>query len=103
MKLDRLGLNHSPSCSARFQTVRPLSLAVSAGHLRITPPQSSTLMPRCFAYHVVNAFGSFAFKNTPPMPVTRAIRALRRREFYYGTNRSRLPEVAGHGVQVVDE
>src|SRR4051812_40595853 len=73
MKLDSLGANHVVSAAAAFHTVAPPSVCASPDHLRIAPPHGSTTSPRCFAYQAVRALGSFALKNTPPMPVIRAI------------------------------
>src|SRR5688572_10000603 len=76
MKDDWLGLNHLLSLDAVLQTVRPLSSALSSGHLRIAPPQSSSGIPRCFRYHAASAaLSPLLLKKTPPIPVTFAIRA----------------------------
>src|ERR1700689_3110635 len=74
MKLDSLGLNHFVAGSATIHAVAPLSSALSSVHSRAQPPQSSSLMPRCFWYHSRRARSSFfALMNTPPIPVTLAI------------------------------
>src|ERR1700683_1256494 len=74
MKLDSLGLNHFVLGSATCHAVTPLSSALSSVHSRPQPPQSSSLMPRCFLYHSRRARSSvFALKNTPPIPVILAI------------------------------
>src|SRR5262245_38652211 len=74
MKLEGLGENHSLSFLATCQTVSPLSSARSSGHLRIAPPHDSSFMPRFSSYHAASAFSSFVdLKNTPPIPVTRAM------------------------------
>src|SRR6185437_446681 len=74
MKEDLLGLNHALSFSATCHTVRPRSSALSSGHLRIAPPQSSSEMPKCFRYHAPSAAWSpLLLKKTPPTPVIFAI------------------------------
>src|SRR5262245_41712424 len=74
MKLDVLGLNHFDSRSATCQTVAPPSFAGSWGHRRIAPPHSSSARPRLSRYHVASRLWSDVdLKNTPPIPVTRAI------------------------------
>src|SRR5437868_9607933 len=78
MNDDVLGLNHLLSFAATCHTVWPPSLPVSSGHLRIAPPKSSSAIPRCFLYHCASAaLSPLLLKNTPPMPVTFAIVALR--------------------------
>src|SRR5450631_266236 len=77
MKEDLLGPNHWLSLSARCQTVRPRSSALSSGHLRTAPPKSSSCMPKCFRYHAASeALSPLHLKKTPPIPVTFAIVAL---------------------------
>src|SRR5450631_1546877 len=77
MKEDLLGPNHWLSLSARCQTVRPRSSALSSGHLRTAPPKSSSCMPKCFRYHAASAaLSPLLLKKTPPIPVTFAIVAL---------------------------
>src|ERR1700752_4015012 len=77
MKEELLGLNHLLSFAATCHTVRPLSSALSSGHLRMAPPQSSSGRPRCFRYHAISAAVSpLVLRNTPPTPVTFAIVAL---------------------------
>src|SRR5215468_2918858 len=74
MKLEVLGLNHFDSRSATCQTVRPPSPALSSGHFRIAPPHSSSARPRLSLYHVASRLWSDVdLKNTPPIPVTRAM------------------------------
>src|SRR5690242_2223670 len=74
MKLEVLGLNHFDSGSATCQTVSPRSSALSSGHLRIAPPQSSSAMPRLSRYQAARRLWSDVdLKKTPPIPVTRAI------------------------------
>src|SRR4249919_1643831 len=74
MKDEVLGLNHLLSFPARLQTVTPRSSALSSGHLRMAPPQSSSAMPRCFLYHAASAAWSpLLLRNTPPIPVILAI------------------------------
>src|SRR5689334_25170875 len=76
MKLDVLGLNHFDSRSATCQTVRPPSFTGSSCHLRIAPPHSSSAIPRLSRYHAASRLWSDVdLKNTPPIPVTRAITA----------------------------
>src|SRR3954462_4150208 len=76
MKLEVLGLNHFESRSATCQTVRPRSSALSSGHLRIAPPQSSSAIPRLSRYQAASRLWSDVdLKKTPPIPVTRAITA----------------------------
>src|SRR4051812_39350024 len=75
MNEEVLGANHWLSRPARLHTVSPLSSAVSSGHFRIAPPHSSSESPRCFWYQSARALGSSALKNTPPMPVMRAMQA----------------------------
>jgi hypothetical protein len=77
MKDELLGLNHLLSDLATLQTVSPLSSALSSGHLRIAPPQSSSAIPRCFLYHAASAaLSPVLLKKTPPIPVTFAIETL---------------------------
>src|SRR4029077_1319938 len=77
MKEDLLGLNHWLSFPATCHTVRPLSSALSSGHLRIAPPKSSSDMPKCFRYHAASsALSPLLLKKTPPTPVIFAIVAL---------------------------
>ncbi len=59
MNAESLGLNHRLSFWATVHTVRPLSPALSSGHLRIAPPQLSSGMPRCFWYQAASAALSF--------------------------------------------
>src|SRR5262245_32943440 len=74
MKEELLGLNHLLSFAATVQTVRPPSPALSSGHLRMAPPQSSSVMPRCFRYQSASAaLSPVLLKKTPPTPVTFAI------------------------------
>src|ERR1700712_3691478 len=74
MKVEVLGLNHSPSFSATCHTVTPRSSALSSGHFRIAPPHSSSGSPRCFAYQAASSLWlPFDLMNTPPMPVTFAM------------------------------
>src|SRR5688500_15046274 len=74
MKDEVLGLNHLLSLPATLHTVRPRSSAVSFGHLRMAPPQSSSGMPRCVQYHAASAaLSPVLLMNTPPSPVTFAI------------------------------
>src|SRR5262245_23139699 len=71
MNDDSLGLNHLVSLSATCQTVKPLSVPLSSGHLRIAPPQGSSGMPRCLLYQAASAALSLVLlKKTPPIPVT---------------------------------
>src|SRR5262245_53443677 len=77
MKEDLLGLNHWLSFPATCHTVRPRSSALSSGHLRIAPPQSSSVRPRCFRYHAASAAPSpLLLRKTPPIPVIFAIAGL---------------------------
>src|SRR6266850_4056499 len=77
MKEDRLGLNHWLSFPATCHTVRPRSSALSSGHLRIAPPKSSSVMPKCLRYHAASAaLSPLLLKKTPPTPVIFAIVAL---------------------------
>src|SRR2546426_4800876 len=74
MKEDLLGLNHWLSFPATCHTVRPWSSALSSGHLRIAPPKSSSVMPKCFRYHAASAaLSPVLLKKTPPTPVIFAI------------------------------
>src|SRR5262245_429224 len=74
MNDDVLGLNHLLSFPATCQTVWPSSSRLSSGHLRIAPPQSSRVNPRCCLYHAASALWSpLVLKKTPPIPVTFAI------------------------------
>src|SRR5687768_4471079 len=74
MKDELLGLNHLLSLFATLHTVSPLSSALSSGHLRIAPPQSSSAIPRCCLYHAASAaLSPVLLKKTPPIPVTLAI------------------------------
>src|SRR5687768_11727275 len=74
MNEELLGLNHLLSFPATCHTVRPLSSALSSGHLSIAPPKSSSGIPRCFRYHAANApLSPLLLKKTPPIPVTLAI------------------------------
>src|SRR6266566_8307957 len=77
MKDESLGLNHWLSLSATCHTVRPRSSALSSGHLRIAPPKSSSVIPKCFRYHAASAaLSPLLLKKTPPTPVIFAIVAL---------------------------
>src|ERR1041384_7219855 len=70
MKEDLLGLNHLLSFAATVHTVRPRSSALSSGHRKMAPPQSSSANPKCFRYHAARASWSpVLLKKTPPMPV----------------------------------
>ena len=54
----------------------PWSSAWSSGHRRMAPPQGSSGMPRCSLYQAASRVLSVVdLKKTPPMPVTRAMRA----------------------------
>src|SRR5262245_10067366 len=76
MKLEVLGLNQFDSRSATCQTVTPRSWARSSGHLKIAPPQSSSARPKLSLYQAARRLWSDVdLKNTPPIPVTRAIDA----------------------------
>src|SRR5687768_2314139 len=77
MKDDVLGLNHLLSFPATCHTVSPRSSALSSGHLRMAPPNSSSGIPRCFWYQAASAaLSPVLLKNTPPTPVTFAIVSL---------------------------
>src|SRR3954470_12699924 len=74
MKLDVLGLNHFDSRSAMCQTVWPPSGAESSDHFKMAPPQSWSARPRLSRYQAARRLWSDVdLKNTPPIPVTRAI------------------------------
>src|SRR5687767_1215051 len=95
MKLEVLGLNHWLFFSATCQTVRPPSLALSSGHLRIPPPQDSNWIPRFLPYHSASFLWSpVDLKNTPPIPVTLAMR-----EVFHTIRSLRMRTVPRHHLQ----
>src|SRR5580765_6487863 len=53
--------------------VPPTGLPSASVHRNAAPPQSCTSMPRCRSYQACAAFGSFALKKMPPIPVTRCM------------------------------
>ena len=59
---------------ALVHAVVPAPSGLSAFFQRnAAPPQACTSIPRCALYQAPSAFGSFALKKIPPMPVTRFI------------------------------
>src|SRR6266496_6348727 len=56
-------------------TVRPMRSGFSFSRQSKSAYPFLTWMPKCARYHAAIAFGSRAFMNTPPMPVTFSISA----------------------------
>src|ERR1700704_724646 len=76
MKVDLLGAKCLPSAGPMFHAVVPfVGLPAASVHSNWAPPHGWTSIPRCCLYQACSAFGSFALKKIPPIPVTLFIRA----------------------------
>src|SRR5690242_12957478 len=77
MKDALLGAKWSPPAWLTLQAVvPPVGLPSASVQSKAAPPHSWTSIPKCCLYQAPKALGSFAWKKTPPIPVTRFISVL---------------------------